>query len=162
VELTIPIKIIFVFVSVSHIFVDMSLNRSHSSSPIPLRTLQRPSSPAIITAVSSTLSIVSSNLPQQSPQQSSPNLTFDQAVPQNTPNQISPSIIHRLIKPVSKIVKSFSRSILFITLAVAMFGIVLAWKSYVLDQWTARKDFLEYCRSYNVTNPGFLLFKTNR
>lgn len=148
----------------------MSLNRSQNSSPIPLHTLPRPSSPTTITAVPSTLSIASSNPPQQSTQNHGPSLIISQATPnaapssttalsQSAPGQTSSSIIHRLIKPVSKLAKSFSRTILLITLVIAVLGTVPGWKSYILGQWTARKDYFEFCRSYNVTNTNFLLLK---
>jgi len=82
---------------------------------------------------------------------SAPRPTFPVTIqPAQSQPTAGSSTISLLKKLGFKIAKYVARTTVILTFALAVLAIVPTWRSYVLSQWTARKDFIEYCRDHMV------------
>jgi hypothetical protein len=52
----------------------------------------------------------------------------------------------KILERTWKSLKSFDRVNIIVGLIISAIVVVPAWRAYVIAQWTARKDFVEYCR----------------
>lgn len=83
-----------------------------------------------------------------------------QSHPPSAPSSTPQTFVEKVLKVTALVwkgIRTLDRTTLIVGLVIAALGVVPAWRGYVIAQWTARKEFVEYCHMHLVSYSRVLI-----